>query len=625
MANIIRSPRPFSARRRTRALVAVSAALGLPAALAPAVRAATPAASGPAYSSQMLHFAVHVGPNGSQACDVVGEMFRPLGATSSHRVPAILTTNGFGGSYTDQVGLAQAFASDGYAALAYSGLGFGGSGCKITLDDPLYDGMAAKQLVSYLGGEPGIAFTDAAHTSAAPVVDFVTHDRVDHAGHADTYDPRVGMIGGSYGGEIQFAAAYVDPRVDTIVPFITWSDLAYSLTPNNADLPPGHGVTNPVPGASKTTWAALFSGEGIADGVQGAQADPTRDVGCPNFANWVCAGLAFAASAGYADPTTTAYLRHASVTSYADAVRIPTLIIQGENDTLFNLNEAVANYRALQSHQVPVSMIWQSWGHSGSTPAPGELDLSNPDPKTQYESARVYAWFDHYLRSEAVSTGPGFAYFRDWVNYTGIATPAYATAASYPVGHTSPLYLSAAQSLVTSRPEIGVSVQRFVTPPAGAPTSSVAPDAIGGTAPLTSTPDDDAPGTFASWSTAPLAAPLDVAGIPVLHVQLSAPTATAASRAGAAGDLVLFAKLYDVAPDGTKSLIHGLVAPARIADPTRPVEITLPGIAHRFAAGHRLELVLAGGDVNYRGNITPTPVSITTGTMSQVLDLPVVP
>ena len=615
MANIIRA-------RRGRVAVALAAAVVLPAALAPAVRAATPTAR---YSTSLLHFAVKVGPGGAQACDVVGELFRPAAASSRNRVAAILTTNGFGGSYTDQVGLAEAFSSAGYAVLTYSGLGFGGSGCKITLDDPLYDGMAAQQLVSYLGGAAGIAFTDAAHTVAAPRIDFVIHDRTDHAGHADTYDPRVGMIGGSYGGEIQFAAAYVDPRVDTIVPFITWSNLAYSLTPNNADLPAG-SVTNPVPGSSKTTWAGLFSGDGVLGGVQGVQADPSRDVGCPNFADWVCPGLAFAASAGYADPTTTAYLEHASVSSYSDAVRIPTLIIQGENDTLFNLNEAVANYRSLRAHGVPVSMIWQSWGHSGATAAPGELDLNAPDPRTQYESARVYAWFDHYLRQAAVSTGPGFAYFRDWVSYRGIATPAYTTAASYPVGTTTPFFLSAADSLVTSRPEVGVSVQRFVTPPAGPPSSTESPDAVGGTvSQVPAVPDVDAPGTFASWSSAPLAAPLDVAGIPVLHVQLSAPTATAAGRAGAAGDLVLFAKLYDVAPDGTKSLIHGLVAPARIAEPAQPVQINLPGIVHRFAAGHRVELVLAGGDANYRGGLVATPVTVTTGTTGQVLDLPVVP
>ena len=39
-------------------------------------------------------------------------------------------------------------------------------------------------------------------------------------------DPRVGMVGGSYGGQVQFAAAGVDQRIDTIVPLITWNDLS---------------------------------------------------------------------------------------------------------------------------------------------------------------------------------------------------------------------------------------------------------------------------------------------------------------------------------------------------------------------------------------------------------------
>jgi predicted acyl esterase len=610
---------------------AAGAAVALPLAATPAVLAATPGtgvASPAPYSTSLLHFAVRIGPDRTQACDIVGELFRPAGASAAHPVPAILTTNGFGGSYTDQVGLAEYFASDGYAVLTYSGLGFGGSGCKITLDDPVYDGQAASQLVSYLGGAPGVAYTDAAHTSPAPTVDFVIHDAVDHAGHADTYDPRVGMIGGSYGGEVQFAAAYEDPRIDTIVPMITWNDLDYSLAPNNAGLSPDSGVANPVPGVAKSTWALGFSGEGVADGVQGAQSDPSRDVGCPNFADWVCPGLAFAASAGYPDATTRAHLQHASVESYMNGIRIPTLLMQGENDTLFNLNEAVANYRALRARNVPVSMVWQSWGHSGSTPAPGEFDPNHPDPTTQYETARITDWFAHYLEGDtAAPTGPGFAYFRDWVTYKGIATPAYATAAAYPVGRTEKLYLSAGQSLVTSRRQVAVSTQTFTTPGAGAPSSTEALDAVGGSEPAAATTDRDAPGTYAAWSTPALAAPVDVAGIPVLLVSFQVPTAAlggAAGRsAGPAGDLVVFVKLYDVAPDGTASLIHGLVAPARIADPAAPVEITLPGIVHRFAAGHRIELVVAGGDVNYRGGLTPTPVTIRTGSAGDALDLPV--
>ena len=43
--------------------------------------------------------------------------------------------------------------------LAYTGLGFGDSGCKITLDDPDYDGKAGKQLVERARPAPGLPTT----------------------------------------------------------------------------------------------------------------------------------------------------------------------------------------------------------------------------------------------------------------------------------------------------------------------------------------------------------------------------------------------------------------------------------------------------------------------------------
>ena len=144
-------------------------------------------ASARPFTVQTLHFDTRVGPGRSTHCDVVGDLYRPRSATRSHPAPAILTTNGFGGSKDDQAGLSKAFASNGYVALTYSGLGFGGSGCKITLDDPDYDGKAASQLIDYLAGAPGIAFTDAAHTAPAPTLNVVIHDAVDHAGVPHVY------------------------------------------------------------------------------------------------------------------------------------------------------------------------------------------------------------------------------------------------------------------------------------------------------------------------------------------------------------------------------------------------------------------------------------------------------
>jgi hypothetical protein len=592
------------------------AALGLMAGSGAAAAGSTVATA--PYSQELFHFSVHVGPADTESCDIIGELFTPAEASPTHRVPAILTTNGFGGSYTDQFGLAEYMATQGYVVLSYSGLGFGASGCSITLDDQLHDGEAASQLVSFLGGENGIAFHDAAHTQAVAGLQDVVHDATDHDGQHDQYDPRVGMIGGSYGGEVQFAAASVDPRIDTIIPQITWNNLAYSLAPNNADASPS--VASYTPGVVKSSWALLFSADGVLAGLENASVDPSRLIGCPNFATWVCPALFFGAALGYPYPAMEQDLETASVSDYMSNIKIPVLLMQGEDDTLFNLNEGIANYQALKAQGTPVDMVWQSWGHSDSTPAPGEYFTTTPDATTQYETGRILDWFNHYLKGQNVSTGPGFAFFENWVTYHGNAAPAYASAASYPLSTSVPFYLSGGQQLVSSSKKITASTQTFVTPGAGLP-STVGPlDAVGG--PL---PDETVPGTSVSWTTAPLSAPIDVVGPPVLTVKVDAPSAALTQLVGPAGQLVVFAKIYDVAPNGKASLINGLVAPARISNVNEPVRITLPGIVHRFGAHDRIEIVLAGGDINYRGGNLPNPVTVASGSASEELILPTGP
>ena len=599
--------------RTSRPLLALAAAALIAAPLA----APTSAQAGPTVTVTPLHFKVAVGPDGSQVCDIVGDLYTPSTATPTNRVPAILTTHGFGGSKDDQAGIGQEFAARGYAVLSYSGLGFGGSSCKITLDDPDWDGKAASQLVSYLGGKGGIAFTDAKHTTPAPILDVVQRDAKDHAGRAVANDPRVGMVGGSYGGQVQFAAASIDKRIDTIVPVITWSDLSYSLSPNNTSQTTG--VQTSTPGAAKLVWALGFSGIGIADGVANVAGDPGRLVGCPNFAFFVCPGLVIAAATGTVDPSTTASLRHASVSSYVSKVTVPTLVVQGQNDTLFNLNEGIANYRALQDQGTPTKMIWFSGGHSGPN-APGEFSFGSPDPATEHVTRRVSDWLDHYLKGSSVSTGPEFAYFRHWIPYSGIATPAYGSASVYPVGTATKYYLSGS-ALTTNPLGLKVATRNFLTPVAGIPTSTDPLDAFGGGMPL---PELDVPGTTASWTTPILTGNVDVVGSPTLRLQVASPTAALTQRLGPTGQLVVFVKVLDVGPDGKATMINNLIAPVRVPDVTKPFTVTLPAIAHRFAKGHQLRLMVSGGSTNYRGGLTPNTVSIRTGSSSQVLTLPVV-
>ncbi|WP_243640455.1 CocE/NonD family hydrolase [Nocardioides jejuensis] len=566
----------------------------------------TAEAADAAYTVTPLHFAVTVGPDNDHPCDITGDLYLPTSASKAHPVPAILTTNGFGGSKADQAGLGRTFASRGYAVLAYSGLGFGGSSCTITLDDPDWDGKAGKQLVSYLGGAAGIGYLDAAHREAAPTLDAIKLD--------GPLDPRVGMAGGSYGGGAQFATASVDPRVDAIVPMITWNDLPYSIDPNNAAQTTG--VTSSTPGALKLIWGTLFSATGMASDVQDGQ---LPDLPCPSFTDWVCPAVVSAGITGYFPPSAITAGHHASVASYLPKIKIPTLLVQGEYDHLFNLNEAIATYKALQAQGTEVKMIWEAWSH-GYPAAPGEFDLANPDPASQYVTARIAAWFDRYLKGKIVSTGPEFSYFRDWVDYTGIATPAYGTSGAFPLTGSRTWKLSHQGQLTTGIPVAGD--QTFLTPAAGLPTSVNPLDVLGNSLPLPSDVFLDLPGTYAAWQTPALSSKLDVVGTPVVKLRVQAPTASLTEDLGPGGQLVLFVKIADVGPDGTTRLIKGLEAPIRIPDTDAPIKVTLPAIAHRFEAGHRLKLIVAGGSVNYRGGLTPVVVTIAAGS-TQTLTVPV--
>ena len=562
------------------------------------VLAGPASAAGPAVTRTPVQLTVHVGPTGRTSCLVDADLYVPDGVTAATPAPAVLTTNGFGGSKDDQAGAAEAFGREGYVTLSYTGLGFPNSGCKITLDDPDYDGKAASQLVDYLAGLKA--------DNAGRVLDMVATNA---AG-----DPKVGMIGGSYGGQVQFAAASLDPRIDALIPIITWNDLSYSLAPNNTSIGmSGGNVTYSTPGVHKKQWTSLFFSIGITDGIQGAGVDPTRLLGCPNFVDQACLSKAQLETFGYPDQATLDFSRHASVSSYLGSVKAPTLLVQGQKDTLFNLQEAAATYRGLQSRGTPVQMIWQSWGHSlGGQPAPGELDLDGTsDLRSTYLGGRFLDWLNRYVKGDtAVPTGPEFAYFQDWVSYSGIATPAYASSDRFPVAKALPLYLSGAKDLVTSRNKVRAGSQSWANGPAGSPTSYSETSSQGGkdTDPL---PPTDAPGTFAAWTSAPVTGPTVLVGSPTLDVTLSSPAAAATQGAGPAGQLVLFAKIYDVAPDGTQTLHNRLISPVRVADVTKRVHIELPGVVQRIPQGHRVRLVLAASDSAYAGNAAVLPVTVT--------------
>ncbi|MDX3063616.1 CocE/NonD family hydrolase, partial [Streptomyces sp. ND04-05B] len=372
-----------------------------------ALLGAGPVSAASEFTVTPLEFTVRAG---DRSCTVDADLYRPAGVDAGHPAPAVLATNGFGGSKsdgsTDAIG--RAFAARGYVGLVYSGLGFGKSGCLITLDDPAIDGRAASGLVDFLAG------TRAADDGTR--ADFVTGD--------GPGDPRVGMIGGSYGGAVQLATASVDHRVDALVPLITWNDLAYALSPNTTGA--ARGVSSDTPGVFKWQWTNGFYLLGEGQPLLVPSIDPSRfgSPACLHFAPRACDTIRLLNSGRYpADRTDAmlAYARSVSPASYLPGVTAPTLLVQGQADSLFNLNEATATYRTLRAQGTTTKMIWQAWGHSGGQ-VPGELDLATGNLETSYVGQRILAWFDRYLHQrQDTDTGPAFAYYRDWTSGYGTA------------------------------------------------------------------------------------------------------------------------------------------------------------------------------------------------------------
>ncbi|MEU1485407.1 CocE/NonD family hydrolase [Streptomyces sp. NPDC005752] len=570
--------------------------------LAPLALTGVPRASAAEqYTVTALEFTVRAG---DRSCTVDADLYRPAGVDARHPAPAVLATNGFGGSKsdgsTDVIG--RSFAERGYVGLVYSGLGFGRSGCLITLDDPAIDGEAASGLVDFLAG------TRAADDGTK--ADYVTSDAPG--------DPVVGMIGGSYGGAVQLATASADHRVDALVPLITWNDLAYSLAPNAAGAT--RGVSSETPGVFKWQWTDGFYLMGEGQPLLVPTLDPSRfgSLGCLHFAERACDTIRLLNSGRYPTAATRemlTYARSVSPASYLSGVTAPTLLVQGQADSLFNLNEATATYRALEARGTTTKMIWQSWGHSGGS-VPGELDLGSGNLETSYVGQRILAWFDRYLHhDENTSTGPEFAYYRDWES-------GYGTAAAVP-GMSRTMYLSGDGALVDSRSKVARGSRQYANRLLA---TSHSESSLAGLIGLSDPAPYDTEGTYLGWTGPPLTSPLDVVGAPRATLKVVSPKTERVQNSGDAADkLVLFAKVYDVAPDGTQKLVNRLVAPVRVPDVTRPFTVELPGVVHRYEAGHRLRFVVAGSDTAYFGNRGVKPVTVVSAPGDTgVLELPVV-
>ena len=446
--------------------------------------------------------------------------------------PAVLLAHGFGGSKADLDSEARSLAQHGYVVLAYTARGFGRSGGLIHLDAPTYEVADATKLVSYLATLPQV--------------------RKDALG-----DPRVGVAGSSYGGGLALLLGAYDKRVDAVAGDITWNDLSQALFPNAA---------GGQPGVFKKLWAGeLFAS---AAGRQGGA--------CGRFAPDLCAAYQQAASTGEPDASILALLEASSPAGVLSRITAPTLLSQGEQDSLFPLGQAQANARGIAANGIPVKVIWRSGGHDGGT--------STPDLVQYLED-----WFDPVLLHQ----GQVDASFDITVPGSGISAA---------TGRTVSETLKVDRGYSSGRTQrVGVigRAQTIYAPAGGSPATVTSVPGLGGllstAATLTGSRNLTAiPGQVALFASQPLEASLLMAGSSTVTLDVTVHGAT---------DATLFASAHHVAADGTDTLPAGLVAPIRLTGLTpgvaRTVTVTLPGVVSNLPAGDRLVVEVGTTDLAY--------------------------
>ncbi|MGQ0838852.1 alpha/beta fold hydrolase [Actinokineospora sp.] len=507
--------------------------------------------------------------------------------------PAVLVAHGFGGSKQSVESDARELAQRGFVVLTWSARGFGRSGGKIALNAPDAEVADASGLVDWLAEQPE-----------------VTRD--------GPGDPKVGVTGGSYGGALSLLLAGTDKRVDALAPVITYNDLGQALLPNSAttgELPTSASANAfGADGVFKRSWAGIFFAAGMgaaglanptgdatepgtedngdsgaiagAGQIPGGGGAPTLGVDnpCGRFTEAVCRAYAQVATTGRADQRTVDLLRSVSPVSVTDKITQPTMLVQGEQDTLFGLDQADATARQVSAAGAPVKVVWYTGGHDGGRPGP-EL------------RGKIADWFDFHLRGQGGDPGTGFEYaVQGALRAQGAPSVRTVTAGAYPG-------LTGGQAAERRPVRVYGDEQTVVNPPGGNPASISSMPGLGavisGSSRLNGRIAIDLPGQSARFASRPLTQQLLIAGATTAKLRVSAVPGLPATDGA-----VLFAKLYDVGPDGVRTLPGSAVSAFRVpslpADGS-PAEVTvsLPGIVRPIEADHRVELVVSTTDQAY--------------------------
>ncbi|QIK68450.1 peptidase S15 [Nocardioides sp. HDW12B] len=304
-------------------------------------------------------------PGTSERVDICYTLFQPAQATADRKVPLIMHSHGWGGSRNQDPADFQRFLDAGYGVLSYDQRGFGQSGGQAYVENPRVEGHDVRGLIRLVAQQRWV--------------------KKDAPG-----DPRLGAIGGSYGGGYQFLGAFESLRLkgtpvfDALAPEITWNDLNRSLAPE---------------GVVRSEWALALSGAAVPSNslppqiyqalIEGAATGEWPDGSVPGGQNLV------------------EFFKRNGPQWHVDHGRrldIPVLMGQGATDSLFNLQEGLTNWRTALTDRARRSSIFVGYngGHVLPSAFPAGVEVSGDPCSTKLAGGSFeqlsLRFFDEKLR-----------------------------------------------------------------------------------------------------------------------------------------------------------------------------------------------------------------------------------
>jgi ABC-2 type transport system ATP-binding protein len=247
---------------------------------------------------------------------------------------------------------------DNYNVVTVTPRGEFNSGGILQLDNPFFEGRDVSAVIDFIAAK-------------TPAESTVNPDLVK--------DPKVGMVGGSYGGGIQLTAAATDPRIDAIVPDIAWNSLNSSLYPDNT---------------FKTAYGSLLYLSLLTTGARVNSQIP-RAILTGDLLGWIT-------------ETAQAVLASSGPTALLNQLQAPTLLTQGIVDVLFPLQQSLISAQTILGNLFApaTKVIWFCGGH-GVCNDPIS-DLQEPTLR-----GNALAWLDQYVKGDGTAADaiPNFQWF----------------------------------------------------------------------------------------------------------------------------------------------------------------------------------------------------------------------